>query len=218
MTMFFSNRVASNDKAMNTKSTRASSSSSYSRSASTLFLMVAGNNNTDRNKNKGSSRSIRHIARFFQHKRPSSADTPCLSASTSVSSVQSSVTLPKRSTDVRSSKSIELESLIMDQPSRTVRVSITPDCAAWTMMTLYIYMGKKDTKQSCNHHFFRGTSVALFILVDAGSGYTHKTHAQQTTTTTPTSSFFFTTQNFLLLFPHFFIFHMFLTSFLPIAL
>lgn len=86
------------------------------------------------------------------------------------------------------------------------------------MMTLYIYMGKKDTKQSCNHHFFRGTSVALFILVDAGSGYTHKTHAQQTTTTTPTSSFFFTTQNFLLLFPHFFIFHMFLTSFLPIAL
>lgn len=46
---------------------------------------------------------------------------------------------------------------------------------------------KKDTKQSCNHHLFRGTSVALFILVDAGSGYTHKTHAQQTTTT---SSFF----------------------------
>ncbi|CDH60454.1 predicted protein [Lichtheimia corymbifera JMRC:FSU:9682] len=135
MTMFFSNRVASNDKALNnTKTTRSgtSSSSSCSRSASTLFLMVAGNA-VDRSSsnNKGSrSSSIRHITRFFQHKRPSSADTPCLSASTSVSSVQSSVTLPKRSTDVRSSKSIELESLIMDQPSRTVRVSITPDCAA----------------------------------------------------------------------------------------
>ncbi|KAJ8660313.1 hypothetical protein O0I10_003770 [Lichtheimia ornata] len=140
MTMFFSNRVASNDKAMNnTKTTTrgtSSSSSSCSRSASTLFLMVAGNGDRSSN-NKGttttssSSRSsIRHITRFFQHKRPSSADTPCLSASTSVSSVQSSVTLPKRSTDVRSSKSIELESLIMDQPSRTVRVSITPDCAA----------------------------------------------------------------------------------------
>ncbi|KAI7886837.1 hypothetical protein K492DRAFT_176051 [Lichtheimia hyalospora FSU 10163] len=128
MTMFFSNRVASNDKAVNTKSTRAIPPSSCSRSASTLFLMVTGNN-TDRNKSS-SCRSIRHITRFFQHKRPSTADTPCLSASTSVSSVQSSVTLPKRSTDVRSSKSIELESLIMDQPSRTVRVSITPDCAA----------------------------------------------------------------------------------------
>lgn len=138
MTMFFSNRVASNDKALNnnTKTTRSGTSSSCSRSASTLFLMVAGNavdrsSSSSSSNNKGSrSSSIRHITRFFQHKRPSSADTPCLSASTSVSSVQSSVTLPKRSTDVRSSKSIELESLIMDQPSRTVRVSITPDCAA----------------------------------------------------------------------------------------
>ena len=129
MTMFFSNRVASNDKAMNTKSTRATPSSSCSRSASTWFLMVTGNN-TDRSNKSSSYRPIRHITRFFQHKRPSTTDTPCLSASTSVSSVQSSVTLPKRSTDVRSSKSIELESLIMDQPSRTVRVSITPDCAA----------------------------------------------------------------------------------------
>lgn len=197
MTMFFSNRVASNDKAMNTKSTRASSSSSYSRSASTLFLMVAGNNSTDRNNNKGSSRSIRHIARFFQHKRPSSADTPCLSASTSVSSVQSSVTLPKRSTDVRSSKSIELESLIMDQPSRTVRVSITPDCAAWWYYTS-TWVKKIHSRAAIITFFVEQVlpySSWLMLVVVTRIKHTHNKQQQQAP--------FFTTQNFLLLFPHF---------------
>ncbi|KAI7882503.1 hypothetical protein K492DRAFT_186011 [Lichtheimia hyalospora FSU 10163] len=62
-------------------------------------------------------------------------DTPCLSASTSISSVRSSFSFSRKSSSQplpapRSSKSIELESLIVEYPSRTVRVSLTPICAA----------------------------------------------------------------------------------------
>lgn len=75
---------------------------------------------------------ILHPKRSFQD----DLDTPCLSTSTSISSVRSSFSFSRKSScqqplpAPRSSKSIELESLIVEYPSRTVRVSLTPICAA----------------------------------------------------------------------------------------
>lgn len=80
----------------------------------------------------------RSITRILHPKRSSQddVDTPCLSTSTSISSVRSSFSFSRKSScqqplpAPRSSKSIELESLIVEYPSRTVRVSLTPICAA----------------------------------------------------------------------------------------
>ncbi|KAI9322456.1 hypothetical protein BX666DRAFT_1894961 [Dichotomocladium elegans] len=82
--------------------------------------------------------SVKSIARYlFQNRRYSASITastdipPSLSTSTSISSIHSSTTIPKKTLiDTQSSKSMELESLIVEQPMRTVRVNLTPDCAA----------------------------------------------------------------------------------------
>ncbi|CDH54075.1 predicted protein [Lichtheimia corymbifera JMRC:FSU:9682] len=129
--MFFStsNRVHVLDTpaAVTDKKSAPSPTPSMSHSVSTVFQ-----------NRKASFR--RSITRMLHPKKSThqadDLDTPCLSTSTSISSVRSSFSFSRKSSShqplpaPRSSKSIELESLIVEYPSRTVRVSLTPICAA----------------------------------------------------------------------------------------
>ncbi|KAI9260519.1 hypothetical protein BDA99DRAFT_572617 [Phascolomyces articulosus] len=129
--MFFSNRVSS----------LPSDKSICSSSPSSMFLSITDrhSNNTTATNNK-KSRSSRIYQRLFSRNNNNnnsrqsieSTITPCLSASTSASSFDSSSfsISKKMSSETQSSKSSEFESLIVDHPSRTVRVTLTPMCAA----------------------------------------------------------------------------------------
>ncbi|KAJ8662850.1 hypothetical protein O0I10_001026 [Lichtheimia ornata] len=99
---------------------------SMSHSVSTVF----------QNRKASFRRSITRMLHPKKSTQVDDLDTPCLSTSTSISSVRSSFSFSRKSSSQqplpapRSSKSIELESLIVEYPSRTVRVSLTPICAA----------------------------------------------------------------------------------------
>ena len=139
--MFFSNRV----------STLPSDKSIYSYSPSSFFFTINTSAGTRRHNNVSTISKKRKLTRriyqrIFSRKSNNKSNndtarssiestiTPCLSTSTSASwSLNDSSSFPifkKMSSETQSSKSSEFEALIVDHPSRTVRVSLTPMCAA----------------------------------------------------------------------------------------
>ena len=141
--MFFSNRasISPSDKPI-------CSSSPSSFSFTTNATGASRHNNISSTTNKKSKLTHRIYQRIFSRNKnnkknnncivhsdiESTTTTPCLSASTSASSFSddfSGFSISKKmSSETQSSKSSEFEALIVDHPSRTVRVSLTPVCAA----------------------------------------------------------------------------------------